>query len=97
MRRARVVALQRTDTERAEAVERKVVRDPRSQFVALIRVQVTDRIVLRESLELRILLRAAGGNRSGVRRFTDDRSEEHTSEIQSPYDLVCRLLLENKN
>src|SRR5437867_6671318 len=72
MRRARVVALQRTDTERAEAVERKVVRDPRSQFVALIRVQVTDRIVLRESLELRILLRAAGGNRSGVRRFTDD-------------------------
>src|SRR6266705_257559 len=23
-----------------------------------------------------------------------DRSEEHTSELQSPYDLVCRLLLE---
>src|SRR5207248_8901960 len=22
----------------------------------------------------------------------DDRSEEHTSELQSPYDLVCRLL-----
>src|SRR5437867_8992791 len=28
----------------------------------------------------------AGGSR--------DRSEEHTSELQSPYDLVCRLLLE---
>src|SRR5438094_2942306 len=27
---------------------------------------------------------------SGVR----SRSEEHTSELQSPYDLVCRLLLE---
>src|SRR5437867_7609404 len=26
----------------------------------------------------------------------DDRSEEHTSELQSPYDLVCRLLLEKK-
>src|SRR5207248_7643694 len=26
-----------------------------------------------------------------------DRSEEHTSELQSPYDLVCRLLLEKKN
>src|SRR6202047_5570177 len=25
------------------------------------------------------------------------RSEEHTSELQSPYELVCRLLLENKN
>src|SRR5258708_31765807 len=25
-----------------------------------------------------------------------DRSEEHTSELQSPDHLVCRLLLENK-
>src|SRR5437867_10770819 len=25
------------------------------------------------------------------------RSEEHTSELQSPYDLVCRLLLEKIN
>src|SRR5207248_3602968 len=24
-------------------------------------------------------------------------SEEHTSELQSPYDLVCRLLREKKN
>src|SRR5207248_5971768 len=30
-------------------------------------------------------------------RLTADRSEEHTSELQSPYDLVCRLLLEKKN
>src|SRR5438094_7257080 len=28
--------------------------------------------------------------------FFDFRSEEHTSELQSPYDLVCRLLLEKK-
>src|SRR5437867_7128699 len=27
---------------------------------------------------------------------TSSRSEEHTSELQSPYDLVCRLLLEKK-
>src|SRR5207248_3631749 len=27
---------------------------------------------------------------------TGERSEEHTSELQSPYDLVCRLLLEKK-
>src|SRR5437867_7437417 len=25
-----------------------------------------------------------------------ERSEEHTSELQSPYELVCRLLLEKK-
>ena len=28
--------------------------------------------------------------------FTDDRSEEHTSELQSRTNLVCRLLLEKK-
>src|SRR5437667_6063687 len=31
----------------------------------------------------------------GLRRQA--RSEEHTSELQSHHDLVCRLLLENKN
>src|SRR5207248_4365998 len=31
-----------------------------------------------------------------VRVETQVRSEEHTSELQSPYDLVCRLLLEKK-
>src|SRR5207248_4994910 len=37
---------------------------------------------------------AAGGRGAG--RAPGDRSEEHTSELQSPYDLVCRLLLEKK-
>src|SRR5438094_1914801 len=30
------------------------------------------------------------------RQDAGQRSEEHTSELQSPYDLVCRLLLEKK-
>src|SRR5688500_19586080 len=29
-------------------------------------------------------------------RRGDERSEEHTSELQSPCNLVCRLLLEKK-
>src|SRR5699024_12081582 len=29
-------------------------------------------------------------------RFSTCRSEEHTSELQSRFDLVCRLLLEKK-
>src|SRR5207248_9075074 len=38
------------------------------------------------------IMRDAAGN-----HFVDaTRSEEHTSELQSPYDLVCRLLLEKK-
>src|SRR5206468_11236804 len=31
------------------------------------------------------------------RRCRSERSEEHTSELQSRSDLVCRLLLEKKN
>src|SRR5207248_9373725 len=38
--------------------------------------------------------RGADAEGAGHRRL---RSEEHTSELQSPYDLVCRLLLEKKN
>src|SRR2546430_5080972 len=34
---------------------------------------------------------------SGVRDVTASRSEEHTSELQSQSNLVCRLLLEKKN
>src|SRR5207249_8489467 len=37
-----------------------------------------------------VLLRAGGGTHAL-------RSEEHTSELQSRFDLVCRLLLEKKN
>src|SRR5438094_6511122 len=33
---------------------------------------------------------------AGDRLVVEQRSEEHTSELQSPYDLVCRLLLEKK-
>src|SRR3989454_3744887 len=33
---------------------------------------------------------------SRMNRSTETRSEEHTSELQSPCNLVCRLLLEKK-
>src|ERR1039457_1539817 len=35
--------------------------------------------------------------RVGRRATVSPRSEEHTSELQSPCNLVCRLLLEKKN
>src|SRR5256885_12355770 len=37
-----------------------------------------------------------GAFASGVCIWADNRSEEHTSELQSPCNLVCRLLLEKK-
>src|SRR5947208_12660393 len=43
--------------------------------------------------ERRDVLRGAFGLAAGAR---PNRSEEHTSELQSPDHLVCRLLLEKK-
>src|SRR5207249_5182157 len=38
-----------------------------------------------------------GHNKWNIFGCNDNRSEEHTSELQSRFDLVCRLLLEKKN
>src|SRR5438094_889743 len=42
-------------------------------------------------------LYAGARHAEAVGEVAQRRSEEHTSELQSPYDLVCRLLLEKKN
>src|SRR2546426_8330602 len=39
---------------------------------------------------------AQHGNVEMLAVVRDERSEEHTSELQSPCNLVCRLLLEKK-
>src|SRR2546426_7743219 len=41
-------------------------------------------------------MRDAGNQASPVCSTSGRRSEEHTSELQSPCNLVCRLLLEKK-
>src|SRR5947207_6152814 len=38
----------------------------------------------------------SSGGKTCIRRRSSARSEEHTSELQSHSDLVCRLLLEKK-
>src|SRR5436190_8961581 len=49
----------------------------------------------RQSIEIVRPMRGPILDRLG-RTITMDRSEEHTSELQSHSDLVCRLLLEKK-
>src|SRR5207248_5300268 len=49
-----------------------------------------DEIREQQQNQVDILYAFVGGRNVG------GRSEEHTSELQSPYDLVCRLLLEKK-
>src|SRR5256885_11915207 len=66
---------------------------------AAARAQAAIRVPARNFMAcLQIFLR--GGGRinppSGSVRGRSARSEEHTSELQSPCNLVCRLLLEKK-
>src|SRR5690348_17808052 len=46
--------------------------------------------------EGKVVLSRSGQPDRGRRSASVDRSEEHTSELQSPVHLVCRLLLEKK-
>src|SRR5437773_7915958 len=57
-----------------------------------------DTVLLRELRPVRTGLRdLSPGNALRCRQSsTARRSEEHTSELQSHHDLVCRLLLEKK-
>src|SRR2546426_8237687 len=71
----------------------------RSLVTAAIRV--VERAGAIEEAEVRPFhVEAQGGDPALVRREVlkdgRERSEEHTSELQSPCNLVCRLLLEKK-
>src|SRR5436309_13800298 len=46
---------------------------------------------------LDVTTRGLAARSPGASGGTPDRSEEHTSELQSRENLVCRLLLEKKN
>src|SRR5256885_9942524 len=46
--------------------------------------------------QARIELESVAATRAAIVRLTR-RSEEHTSELQSPCNIVCRLLLEKQN
>src|SRR2546426_6242673 len=51
---------------------------------------------LKTNPKSRTSIRKNSGWLGSVHTLTSKRSEEHTSELQSPCNLVCRLLLEKK-
>src|SRR5690349_23986595 len=75
-------------------------RPPRSTlfpYTTLFRSDATLSVLLngtRKGLKLTFVDQGAGI--ADIERALQDRSEEHTSELQSRRDLVCRLLLEKK-
>src|SRR5207248_9891725 len=80
--------------DRHDAIDQRRDRNPsrRSELEKRLHVavlgpaDVCERIVVAFELVRRVVAARATTIRS-------HRSEEHTSELQSPYDLVCRLLL----
>src|SRR2546426_3001977 len=73
-------------------------RPPRSTlfpYTTLFRSDIDARIIEIESNNILPGMTVAISKDETVRRMWD-RSEEHTSELQSPCNLVCRLLLEKK-
>src|SRR5207248_10669603 len=77
---------------------RAVARDSQSGRTgsAMQWVEIPD-FTQREFRLSSIFLGERAPDEGAVAAGTEDavqRSEEHTSELQSPYDLVCRLLLE---
>src|SRR5688500_19335223 len=69
--------------------EQRLTWAGRSKYVKPSKIQVST--TSSRSRTFRIELETTEGPRDSVLR-----SEEHTSELQSPCNLVCRLLLEKK-
>src|SRR2546426_5754891 len=74
-------------------------RPPRSTlfpYTTLFRSRPDDSRSGARRRALRVAAGLPGTGRRNDRGDPRDRSEEHTSELQSPCNLVCRLLLEKK-
>src|SRR6266516_2931010 len=95
--RALGIALYLAAAERGDQIERP---GERRRGDALAPVPPADEVAgdppVRQGREALLVGGAVLDLRHLVRRAELARSEEHTSELQSPYDLVCRLLLEKK-
>src|SRR5438552_13601552 len=81
------------------ASHRQVISELRERFPATIELAVAAMIVaLAVGIPLGVIAaKHYGGPLDHASLVELDRSEEHTSELQSPDHLVCRLLLEKKN
>src|SRR5688572_31094716 len=70
--------------------QRRVLMNLELDLLDLLLIEQQVRVAHCDALPLRLLGHGDGETRE------DERSEEHTSELQSQSNLVCRLLLEKK-
>src|SRR5947208_8087706 len=72
-------------------------RPPRSTLFPYTTLFRSGSSMTRVGARARMASTRTEASRSRLRSRRRPRSEEHTSELQSPDHLVCRLLLEKKN
>src|SRR5690606_25467628 len=92
--RGRTVTLKMKYTDFQIATHARSLPQPIADKAEFARVA---RALLDEQLPLPMPIRLMGLTLSSLDGGSDERSEEHTSELQSRENLVCRLLLEKKN
>src|SRR5256885_10356861 len=68
-----------------------VVKDASGAVLPGVQVEVSSPVLIEQT---RVAVTDSGGAYRGIDLRPGTRSEEHTSELQSPCNLVCRLLLE---
>src|SRR5207248_8853700 len=108
-REQRAVVVAELAHDRVLSFDLRASPEVRSDVVgARLNVRRAARRPVDVEVDVSATLRSAAAARRSERRTGDGdgnpavvraalvRSEEHTSELQSPYDLVCRLLLEKK-
>src|SRR2546426_148658 len=95
--------LQHPGVERVTVADLKLDRFPAfleslvGKRLALVKLDVRDAAALRDAMRAHdAVLNAAPYHFNLEVSKAAVRSEEHTSELQSPCNLVCRLLLEKK-
>src|SRR5438876_5396564 len=72
------------------------VFDPRPDVEVYVDTAREAKVSITHIFETHIHADLMSGSRELCARLESARSEEHTSELQSPVQLVCRLLLEKK-
>src|SRR2546426_9355533 len=91
-------AMSRLKSSSSSKSDREIVSRVQEVF-AMASVERSERSKIAISPKLAPGLRTASASSPDpgmVREIRTSRSEEHTSELQSPCNLVCRLLLEKK-
>src|SRR5437762_4097210 len=83
------------DLDKRERIVKRIARELRDGFYVNLGIGMPTLVANHVPPGIEVVLQSENGM-LGIGPYPLTRSEEHTSELQSPMYLVCRLLLEKK-